>query len=77
MDSGKAAGPKMLYLELLSNCCKILDRSGKGTMVLIDLSKAYECIPHDLLLAELDAYGFGLESLNLTNSYLTNGVQRA
>ena len=45
-------------------------------MVLMDLSKAYDCIPHVLLLAKLEAYGFCLESLNLMNSYLTNRLQR-
>ena len=69
MDSEKAAAPKMLYLELL-------DRPGKVGMVLMNLSKAYDCIPHDLLLAKLEAYGFSLESLNLMNSYLTNRLQR-
>ena len=43
-------------------------------MVLMDPSKAYDCIPHDLLLAKLD--GLSLESLNLINSYATNGLQR-
>ena len=53
-----------------------LDRSGKVGMVLMDLSKAYDCILHDLLLAKLEAYGFSLESLNLMKSYLTNRLQR-
>ena len=44
-------------------------------MVFMDLSKAYDCIPHDLLLAKLEAYGFSLKNLNLMNSYLTNGLQ--
>ena len=42
----------------------------------MDLSKAYDCIPHDILLAPFEAYGFGLERLNLMNSHLTNRLQR-
>ena len=76
MDSEKATAPKMLYLELLSNVMRYWDGSGKVGMVLMDLSKAYDCIPHDLLLAKLEAYGFGLESLNFMNSYLPNRLQR-
>ena len=45
-------------------------------MVLIDLSKAYDCLPYDLLMAKLHAYGFSLSSLKMIYSYLTPRKQR-
>ena len=42
-----------------------------------DLSKAFDCLSHDLLIAKLHAYGLDLTSLKIVQDYLTNKKQRA
>ena len=39
-------------------------------IILMDLSKAYDCLSHDLLIAKLEAYGLDIESLNILLDYL-------
>ena len=53
-----------------------LDNRENVGAILMDLSKAFDCIKHDLLLAKLDAYGFSREALRLVNSFLENRHQR-
>ena len=42
----------------------------------MDLSKAYNYLPHDLMIAKFEAYGIGKSGLNLLLRYLSNRKQR-
>ena len=47
-----------------------LDNDFTVGTILMDLSKAFDCIPHDLLVAKLHACGFNENSLVFTYSFL-------
>ena len=47
---------------------KVLDNKGFGGAVLMDLSKAFDTINYDLLIAKLHGYGFSNESHKLLYS---------
>ena len=40
------------------------------------LSKAFDCLSHDLLIAKLNAYGFNMSAFRFVHSYLKNRMQR-
>ena len=45
-------------------------------ILLTNLSKAFDCHSHELLLAKLHAYCFSISALRLINAYLANRKQR-
>ena len=53
-----------------------MDKKGFAGAVLMDLSKAFDCLNHDLLIAKLNAYGFDKNALKYIQSYLINRWQR-
>ena len=63
-------------LKLVDTCKKTLDNKGFVGAVLMDLSKALDCLNHELLLAKLEAYGFSTSSIRMMHSYLTGRRQR-
>ncbi|PFX25310.1 putative RNA-directed DNA polymerase from transposon BS [Stylophora pistillata] len=53
-----------------------LDKHNITGTVAIDLSKAFDCLPHDLLLEKLNFYGLEKNSVSLLRSYLSSRYQR-
>ena len=42
----------------------------------MDLSKAFDCLSHDLIVAKLKAYGLSTDACEFLNSYLSDTKQR-
>ena len=64
-----------VLIRLIENWKKALDNKYLVGTILMDLSKAFDCIPHDLLIAKLYAYGFGLKTTTYIYSYLKRRKQ--
>ena len=63
-------------LNLINKWHSCLDNSGVVCTIFMDLSKAFDCLPHKLILAKLHAYGVDIKSLKLLQDYLSNRTQR-
>ena len=62
-------------LSLIENWRKHLEIKETIGAIVCDLSKAFDTLPHDLLIAKLEAYGIGQHSLKLINDYLNDSIQ--
>ena len=68
---GKGYSTEYCLIAMLENCKKALDKSNIAGALLTDLSKAFGCLNHNLLIAKLAAYGFEYSALVFIYSYLT------
>ena len=63
-------------LAMIEKWKKCVDQGKTFGALLIDLSKAFDCLPHDLIIAKLNAYGFSLSASKLIRNYLSHRKQR-
>ena len=63
-------------IAMIEKARKILDKGGTFGALLTDLSKAFDCMTHELLIAKLHALNFDMKVLNLIFDYLTGRKQR-
>ena len=65
-----------VLLKCTEDFKQALDRGDVVGCIMMDLSKAFDMIPYDLLLAKLSAYGFSSDACQLVSNYLHNRLQR-
>ena len=74
-DFWKAYSNHALFI-LLQTWQNELEKSRITGTILMDLARAYDCLPHDLLIAKIEAYDINKSGLNLLLSYSSNQTHR-
>ena len=72
----KGYSTQQCLLDFLEKWKRAADGGQMFGALLTDLSKAFDCLDHELLIAKLNAYGFSLPALKLVHDYLSNRKQR-
>ena len=72
----KGSSTQYCLLSMLEKWKSAVDKGKSFGALLTDLSKAFNCFSHELLLAKLHVYGFSIAALRLIHSYLANRRQR-
>ena len=72
----KAHSSQHALFKLLLSWQNELDNSGFIGTILMDLSKAYDCLPHNLIIAKFEVYGLSKNTLKLLLDFLEGRKQR-
>ena len=72
----KGHGVQHCLLVLVEKWRRAPDKKQSAGLLTTDLSKAFDCIRHDLLIAKLHAYGVSIKSIRYIYDYLSNREQR-
>ena len=71
----KSYSSNHVLLKLIEHWKKSIDDKNIIGAVFTDLSKAFGCIPHDLLVAKCHAYGLSMDTITFIYSYMKRGKQ--
>ena len=72
----KGHSTEQCLMIMIETWRKALDQNNVAGGILTDLSKAFDCLSHDLLIAKLEAYGFGNSALKFVYDYMKDRKQR-
>ncbi len=72
----KLIGCNSTLTYLLETWKEALDNNKYVGIVMMDLSKAFDCLPHNLIIRKLEKYNFGEGACSLLHSYLSGRTQR-
>lgn len=72
----KGHGCQTTILRLLEDWKYALDNNEYVAAILMDLSKAFDCLPHNILLCKLSSYGLTENANKLIESYLSERKQQ-
>ena len=71
----KAHSAHYSIIVVLEKWKESVDQGHVFRALLTDLSKAFDCLPHNLLIAKLNAYGFHNKAVRFVYDYLTSRKQ--
>ena len=72
----KGYNTQQCLIALIEKWKSAIDKRKSFGALLTDLSKAFDCLPHELLIAKLHGYVFNLAALRLVHNSLSNRKQR-
>ena len=68
----KGNSTELASLEIVNRLLSKMDKGKVPQAILIDLSKAFDTLDHDILLYKLKGYGLAKKSINVFKCFLTN-----
>ena len=75
LASEKNHSCETVLIRMIENIKGSLDKGKIVCVVLVDLSKAFDCIPHKLVISKFRAYGLSLPACDLLTSYIRDITQ--